>query len=737
MILQKLKYHLRLEPVFLLAGVVSMALLILQLLTYDDLSISETLAKAQSALLPAKLLMGVGSGSFLENPALPWTSSILLPTGFKFDHKVVRDHLKNTASADWPIVQIKGEAVVSAPDIPLSRFIKHENVPLFHLGQKKGEEKCDAQLKLTMDNIFVDERFTIPGNFPHILELFLEELDVYGDLYNKEISLLFVQHLRSELKSNMVNHFWFRLLGSSVWLKDYSVHLVISRFLFSKERSRDSPKTSFILCQVFDKDWNELKDVRLVFPTNDLGDPDFPTFKVGDQNFYSYRFPRILPIPFHHDEGKSGGHYFGPEDPRVVVVRNKNGYDEPVVIFNAKHKKKIKHDDGKTEDREFRSIFVSFPFQLKKGKTHVTSDASKELKDQVYMKVTEMNISHREKLGTNKNWAPFISDYLREKAGFDEEIYFATQLDNLEILKCDLVGDTGNCDVMYKDEGGVGPMRGGTPFMNVNILLREQANFPINKLIPSGREIYVAFARAHLDHCGCGSKFYRPNLIVMTRDTASYFVKGDNGEIIEAKKYFFKLSHVSSFVSLHVPIDPWYVDRPFGMCEGVNAVIPNGISNWKVNSLGVENGRWKVDDKLTVAFSVSDFNVDRVNLKGLLETILNVNDGTLFLPPPVADSKEQTIASFISQPVVDDNGNIISGNIGFNGRNVGCAIDKCRDFCRKFGEDQASIEDENKGKDNKDEKEEFAAKMKFFEETLKEQEQEDAGKNKEQEEEEF
>lgn len=735
MLLQKLKHYLRLEPLFVLVAVASMGFLVLQLLTYDDSSILETIAKAQAALLPAKLLMGVGSGSFLENEASPWTKLILLPAGFKFDEETLRAHLKNTASADWPIVQSSEEEVISAPEMPGSRFIQHDHVPLFHSGQAEGEEKCDLELKLVMDELYVDERFTIPGNFPHILELFLEELDTYKDPYYQEVSPLFVKHLRLELKTDMVNHFWFRLLGSLVWLKDYGVHLVISRFLFSLERSRDSPKNSMILAQVFDKNWNELKDVRLVFPTNDLGDPDFPTFKVGDQDFYSYRFPRILPVPFYHDEGKSGGHYFGPEDPRVVVVRNQKGYDEPVIIFNAKHKKKMQKDDGLTEEREFRSIFTCFPFQLKKGKAHVTTNINTDTENQVFVRAVEMSISHRDKAGANKNWAPFVSDFLREEAGFDEEIYFATQLDNLEILKCDLVGGLGNCDVVYKDDGGVGPMRGGTPFINVNIMLREQTDMPLNKLIPPGREIYVAFARAHLDHCGCGTKFYRPNLIVLTRDTATYMVKGDNGEIIEAKKYFFKLSHVSSFLSLHVPIDPWYVDRPFGMCEGVNAIIPNGISNWRVGSLGIENGRWKADDKLTISFSVSDFNVDRVNLKGLLQSLLNVDDGTLFLPPPVADTNEQMIASFISQPLVDEEGNIVSGNIGFNGRNVKCAIEKCKEFCRKFGEDQASLDDEYKNKDNSDEKKEFEEKMKFFEETLREQEEAEKAKPEAEEEE--
>lgn len=709
---------------FLVTVVASVFFLYFQLLTYDDGAITETLAKAQVALLPTKLLLGFGSGALVEGDTLPWTGKILLPNGYKFDEAILRKHLQNTKSADWPIVQVAAQDVMVGPVLQLSPFVKHDLVPLFHSGKFTGQNNCDEDLYLELDDLMVDERVTIPGHFDHILELMVEELDGYNDPYYNEVSPLFLTHLRAEMRAKMTNPFWFRLSGSSVWLKDHSVHLVISRFLFSVQRSRDGPKMSFVLAQVFDKDWKELKDVRLVFPTNDLG-ADSPTFKVGDQDFYSYRFPRVLPVPFHHDHGRTGNRYYGPEDPRVVMVKNKNGYEEPVVICNAKHHKIVKEGD-KEEDREFRSIFTIFPFQLKRGKEHVNAKPEKETDDIVYTKIVEMNILHRGKLGTNKNWTPFVSDTLRLENGHDKYIYFATQLENLEILKCDITDDRGECECVYKNDGGIGPMRGGSPFININTLLKEQTNIPLNKLLPPGREVFVAFARAHLNDCGCGSKFYRPNLMVMTKDEASYLKKGLDGSIIQAKKTFFKVSHISSFFSLHVPIDPWYVDRPYGVCDGVNAVIPNGISAWNIDSLDVVNGRWKADDKMTLAFSVSDFSVDRVNLQGVLSSLLSVDDGTLFLQPSVGVSPSQIIQSFVSQPDLNGMGEIIYGNIGFNGRNVQCAIDKCYKFCARFGEEAKSLEDEHKNKDNAEARKEFDKKLKFFEATLREEEKKEA-----------
>lgn len=700
--------------------VTSLVCLVLQLGRYDDKSILDTLSKASNPILPSKLLYGVGSGSFIEQEALPWNRHIVLPAGYDFDKTVLRRHLNATASKDWPIQQLKKTEVVRHPPVVDSPYTQHEAFPMFHSREEGSSKECDTLLNLTIGSLMVDERQPIPGSFKNILETVVEELDVYHDPYYQEIAPLFIKHLRVLLKKEMVENFWFRLSGSSVWLKDHGVHLVVSRFVFSYHRSRDSPKLSFVLAQVFDKNWKELKDVRLVFPTNNLGDPDSPLFKVGDQEFYLYRFPRILPVPFHHDSGTTNTRYYGPEDPRVILVRNKNGYDEPLVVFNAEHRILETNDKGEVNDKKFRSMFMCFPFQLRKGK-FVTEGNNNEATDNLFFtKIVELGVVNSGRGGTNKNWSPMISDLLRHTSGgFDEHVYFATRLGNLEVLKCDLIGDTGMCTRAYSMDGGVGPLRGGTPLVNINTLIQEQTDIPIRQILPPGREVFVAFARAHLTNCGCGMKFYRPNLIVITKDEAT-FTREKEGRLEDVTKYYYKVSHVSGFMSLHVPTDPWYADRPYRICAAVNAVIPNGISTWKVDSLDVADGRWRASDKLTLAFSVSDFSVDRVNLRGVLDAVLNTADQSLFLPPPVIKNGAKTAASFVSIPELDYDGNLVQLLLGYSNTNIDCAISKSHDFCKAFGEEQQSLEDEHRFDDTSAANEEFKNRLKEFEDAFRE-----------------
>lgn len=709
-------------------------LLLLQFADYD-LGLMETLAEAQEGLEPGQMLQGAGSGSMVEGETSPLTGKILLPAGFDFDLDVVRQHLKDTVSAGWPIAQLAKEDVVVAADMPSSRYMDHEAIPIYGPGRVEKEENCD-NLGEVIDTLKVDERVTIPGNFDHVLRLFMDEFENKRDPYYDDIAPLFVSHLKAQLKANLVRHFWYRLSGSSVWLKDYNVHYVISRFLFSSDRIRDKPKASFVLAQLFDKDWKEIKDVRLVFPTNDVGgiaDPETgsvsesPTFKVGDQDFYSYRYPRLLPVPFRHDYTKKGMYWLGPEDPRTILVRNKNGFDEPVVIANANHLKPSDEVDekGEKKTKEYRSIFTVHPFQLKRGKFHVDAKYRESTDNVLFTKITEMEIVGRDKQGTNKNWAPLLSDNLRQSAGYDQFIYFATRLENLEVLQCDLEHGTGKCHVAYFEDGGIGPMRGGTNFLNVNTLLKDQTEIPVEKFIPPGREILVSLARAHLSDCGCGAKFYRPNLLVMVKETVKHMAPSGDGLMAEAEKQLFKVSHISGFMSLHVPIDPWNPDKPFSICDGVNAVIPNGINNWNIQSITASNGRWLVDDTLTVTFSVSDFTVDRINVKGILNALLNLDDGTLFLPAPILSGKEQARESFITQPELNEEGKITSGNIGYNGRNVKCAIDLSFKFCLKFGEEQLVIEDEHKGESIEEAKKGFHKEMELFKSVLRELEEEE------------
>lgn len=708
----RLKQLLRLENILITVLLITIGALVFQATRFNAEGLTESLI---TSVLPGNLLAGVGSGSFISQKELGLTGSILLPAGYTFNISDVRAHLQNTASVDWPWVQVKKNDVVDVGPIVESQYMNHEAFPLFHSAD--DSDQCDSKLNLTVDSVEVGSRVTIPGNFRHILEKIVEEHDIYHDEYYNDIGPLFFKHLRVQLETNMINMFWFRLSGSSVWLKDHNVHLVVSRFMFSPRSDRQGAKMSLALAQIFDKDWKEVKDIRLVFPVNDLELPDPTLFKVGNQWFQLYRFPRILPTPFHHDYGTTGDNFFGPEDPRITLVRNARGYDEPMMVYNAVYYKDGTNEEGKPEEQKIRSMFMSFPFQLQKGKYLTEFKPNPRAENATFSRTVELSIANRKKEDKNKNWTPLISDILRHtEGGHDRYVYFASKLENLEILKCDITSNSGICFPVYSMGGGVGPLRGGTPFININTLLREQTDVALTDILPPGREVFVAFARAHLSGCGCGAAFYRPNLIVITKDQATY--TRSNGKEFEAvTEYFYKISHCSASISLHVPIDPWYVDRPFERCAGVNAVIPNGISTWKINSLKAVDGRWKASDAMTLAFSVSDFTVDRVNLQGILDTILNTADQSIFLPPQSPDSDRRK--SFVSVPKVDFDGKLQNKIFGFSNRNIDCAMGKSRDFCKAYGEEQKIVEKEHEHDNIEEAKQEFNAKLHDFETALK------------------
>lgn len=720
MFIPRLRLYLRSERFCALAVLGSLVVLLLQLISYDDLTIMDVFRKASTSLGPDKLISGVGSGSFITQKESPLTRKIILPAGFNFDDKVIRGDLEGTASANWPIVRTPKSKVDSAPGWSHSKFVPHEPFTLFHSNEDVPPEQCSTKLNDTVDSVLISPRQTLPGNITYMLELLLEELDEYNDSYYSEISPVFLRHLRVALKKNMINSHWFRLSGSSVWLKDHRVHLLVSRLLFSEKRTRNDPKVSFVLVQVFDKNWNELKDVRLVFPTNDLNDKDAPGFTAGGQRFHSYRFPRLLPVPFYNDYGKSKTRYLGPEDPRIIMIKNEKGYEEPLAVFNAGHHEWQKNDKGEGFEAKIRSMFMCRLFQLQKGKGGVEVNPKEPTNNMYYARTDELVMEGVPKPKKVKNWTPMLSENDRQAAGYDKSILFITQFSSLNVLKCDLVDNPGRCSKLYAVGGDVSELRGGTPLLNANTLLK-QANVPVDQLLPPGREVFVGFARAHLTECGCGSSFYRPNLVVLVKDEVKY-EKTENGQTKTVTETFIKLSHVSGFMSLHVPIDPWFIDRPYDICEGVNALIPNGVSDWKIESLDVKNGHWRCDDRLSVSFSVSDFSVDTVDLSGVFNALLNSPDHSLFLAPP--GSRNRQTDSFLKIPQVNKNGGLKDGIPGYNNINIDCAIEDSKQFCQRYAVSELIIAFEHKHEDSAPLRGDYEKKVKDFEAALKKAPQE-------------
>lgn len=711
-----LRSGIRAEGVLLLCLFISFGLTIYQLANEKDAALEQSIAHEK--FLHQALLKGAGSGVLMESEISKRSKTILLPAGFDIPEEAIRFHLKDTISKDWPIDQLPLENVTELIQQEDDHFSLHEPFPLFNT--TADSEFCEDLLQ-TVDTLKINERKTLSANFTRILEIMVEEHDVYKDPYFTHIRKILITHLRAELSVNLVTPFWYRFSGSSVWLKDYGVHLVLSRFVFSELGIRTDPRASFVLAQLFDEQWNEVQDVRLVFPTNTLEDDDAPTFRSKGQDFFSHRFPRILPIPFVWSERQRAA---GSEDPRVMLVRNKKGYDEPVVFFNSHHEATV-HKDGQDDKKEtFRSMFMAFPFQLQKGKAHLTTENDKDSEKLYFTTIHELRVEKEDRARTSKNWAPFVSQVDRDLLGnYDTHLYFITNPESMKVIKCAL--DSGLCSNVFINGKGVGPLRGGTPFVNINSLLREQTNIPLHHLLPPGREVLFSVARAHLTDCGCGDLgFYRPNLMVVIKDEASFPVTKDDQRMI-ATKYVFKAAYVSSFLSLHVPVDPWFFDKPYDSCEGTNAIIPNGIGSWSINSLEEQDGKWVADDNMLLGFSVSDFSVDRMDMKGLLNVILNLDD--VFYPPRSAPEEKLRIVL----PRFKEDGNLAEKLPGMLKKNIKCAMESSMDFCAAFGAELESLlSEEAPHKKPIKSKKPFEKQLKVFDEEFKAQKEKEKERNK-------
>ena len=85
----------------------------------------------------------------------------------------------------------------------------------------------------------------------------------------------------------------------------------------------------------------------------------------------------------YHNEKQQQGRFYGVEDPRITLVRNKLGYDEPIIVYNSiigkslyiTHHRKItdakSDNDGESNIhfKAYRSIFMAWLWQNQRGKT--------------------------------------------------------------------------------------------------------------------------------------------------------------------------------------------------------------------------------------------------------------------------------------------------------------------------------------------------------------------------------
>ncbi|KAK6465643.1 hypothetical protein DFJ63DRAFT_27504 [Scheffersomyces coipomensis] len=555
----------------------------------------------------------------------------------------------------------------------------------FNLTLFKSDSDIEMDLNKCKDlkvinPIELDNPVHVDLNMRQILHHFLDHLP--HNKYYQEVAPFFITELKLQFKHNIIEHYWYRLAGSSVWLEQYGVHLMISRVLYAPRGVRNQPIVSLMYAQIFNENWQELTNTELVIPSD-------------DQKFRIMKFPQFLPIPFYHDYDNTIGKYYGPEDPRILLVKNTFGYEEPMIIFNSYHRKLIGFDDDSDEyvlqkPQFYRSMFVCWPWQFQTGKKNMDV-MDKDYTNREYNRVLELKIKNLPRQRTQKNWTPFKSfQSSKTQHTFDNYLYFVYRWANFETLKCSL--QDGICGFNYRlnkdlhPMARIGPLRGGTQLVNLNELMSTQTPFHLNDFLPPDREIWLGFARAHIDRCGCGSNMYRPNLVIVVKDTIkvkqpSLFGSNENDDAYTYEDVY-RVSHVSSSISFNIPLIGWDLFNPQFQCAGSSILIPNGISSWSIRTTNEGNDHdyksWKFDDYLTLSMSISDFTIHTINIKGLLNQVLSLN--SLFL-----SQSDQSDDSYLQIPQSVAGAN---SKLGFNNDNILCALQSSADFCQAYANEQ-------------------------------------------------
>lgn len=585
-------------------------------------------------------------------------------------------------------VSSKTEKLYSPSKInPLRIFHSSEQINL-------NLKKC-AIIENNSTSIEVSDKHPMNTPMNIIVERMIADLDRGYDPYLDELRPYFDIQMRLQVEYEVCNMHWYRLAGSSVYLKEYGLHLMISRLVYCSDGSRNNPKMSLLYAQLYDKNWNEVRDVSLVVPTNMKTGRHF--FEYESQGYTVLNYPMVLPTPFFHDYEDDGMKYLGPEDARLVLVKNEAGFEEPLLVFNSHHQKQSFVDDDEDDYilkqmKFYRSMFVSWPWQFQRGKMETDGFKNPLFDQQLYNRVKELRIKNVPRQDKQKNWTPILGEGLRGEDNFDRYLHFVYRWAHLQILRCDITDPDGKCGFVYslnpklEVSSGVGPFRGGTPMINVNDLIQESGHVPVSKVIPEGREIWIGFARAHLVDCGCGVDLYRPNLVVLTKDT----IRGSEDE---KPHEIYKMSHISSFMSLGVDIIPWRADKPYELCSGTNALIPNGISAWRVDKLDQDGENWVAHDILSLSVSISDSTVDFVHITGLLRSMLK--DTSLFLKPEVDGHSSSPDKTALKIPDYNDN----FAEFGYNNDNLVCAMQASVWFCSGYGHEKNRIQREHEDED--------------------------------------
>ncbi|CAN3376811.1 hypothetical protein DIURU_001592 [Diutina rugosa] len=429
-----------------------------------------------------------------------------------------------------------------------------------------GDDECEVEN--------VDIRVSPPTDVDESIESILVAWQRSKSTYFQEISTLINKdhNLDDQLREGTISKHWYRFAGSSVWLEDYRVHMMISRLIYTPSGNKQTPLFSLTLVHLYDPNWKPVEATLAV--------PD------GYGNWHTQSYPQIVPIPFYHDVNRQNKRYYGPEDPRILMVNNEEGYQEPMLVFNM-HTEDFsveKTDKAKGIYKHHRSMYVAWPWQTQEGKGDIDNGKTKTGQ---FTRTSRLSIDGERPKENEKNWTPFID-------GHNSSVYFVYRWDRFEVLECplgsrELTKDATTCQLIKEKDSGpkrVGALRGGTELLSFASLGYPEA---------SG---WLGIARAHLKDCGCSPHMYRPNIVVIDRKP--------EGE--------FYLRAVSGFADWKLDVAGFYDDD--AKCGQSSVLIPNGFSRYHPAA-----------DLMEVTYSIADKTVSRLSLQGLVSQLANFGKG--------------------------------------------------------------------------------------------------------------
>jgi beta-1,2-mannosyltransferase len=305
---------------------------------------------------------------------------------------------------------------------------------------------------------------------------------------------------------------WFKRSGSSIWLPDEQLHMVVSTIMYAPNE-RSKPLISFIRLQLFDVNWVEVKGRRIRYygvTEKEIDEVLREYAKSNDESHLeriSLRFPSILNIPF---EGKPGKGTIGPEDPKILL-KDGEFSSEPIIVFNML-----------TSDNK-RNMFAVFPLQGPKGP------------DLIHPVLKFKNIGNNAitTLKTEKNWSPFFDSIKigdsRISKGF---MYFAYTLDPLVIFKCSL--DSGKCNkvqdnIQYSKfaKEGNAYLRGGTSFIPVPRQIIQTLNDENYQRL----QMWIGLPKILNKNNACGNNVYRTGFTLLIKEDGIFRIELITGPI--------------------------------------------------------------------------------------------------------------------------------------------------------------------------------------------------------------